>query len=169
MAQDKPPQADHPQAGKPLDQATLEKDFAERLSGAQLVGRFTVHGQDDKPPAKERYVLERVAKQQGDYWLFVARIQYGNNDFKIPLTIPVKWAGDTPVITVDKLAIPGSGTFSARVVIHGDQYAGTWDAGDHGGHLFGKIEKLPPQEALPDKPDKIQRADPKPARNGNAR
>ena len=40
------------------------------------------------------------------------------------------------------LAIPGFGTFTSRVLIYRGQYAGTWDGGDHGGHLFGKIEKI---------------------------
>jgi hypothetical protein len=57
----------------------------------------------------------------------------------------VVWAGDTPVITLDKMPIPGFGTFTCRVMIFGDQYAGTWDGGDHGGHLFGKI--VPAEDA----------------------
>jgi hypothetical protein len=32
------------------------------------------------------------------------------------------------------------------VLIFGDQYAGTWSGGDHGGHLFGRIEKTPPED-----------------------
>jgi hypothetical protein len=38
------------------------------------------------------------------------------------------------------------GTFDARVVIHDQKYAGTWKHGEVGGHLFGTIEKLQPQE-----------------------
>jgi len=51
------------------------------------------------------------------------------------------WSGNTPVITLDNLWIPGMGTFSARVLIHQGRYAGTWSHGDKGGHLFGRIEK----------------------------
>jgi hypothetical protein len=32
-------------------------------------------------------------------------------------------------------------------VIFGDQYAGTWDGGDHGGHLFGRIVRVDKKEA----------------------
>ena len=40
------------------------------------------------------------------------------------------------------LTIPNLGTYTARVLFYGDQYAGTWSAGaDHGGHLWGRIEK----------------------------
>ena len=57
----------------------------------------------------------------------------------VPLSLPIYWAGKTPVITVDNLKVPGLGTFDARVVINNDKYAGTWKHGDVGGHLFGKI------------------------------
>ena len=35
----------------------------------------------------------------------------------------------------------GIGTYSARVVVHGDHYAATWDGGDHGGYMWGKVVK----------------------------
>ena len=54
---------------------------------------------------------------------------------------PVRWAGDTPVISVTNFGIPLIGTYSARVVIYQGQYAGTWSGKTHGGHLFGKIVK----------------------------
>jgi hypothetical protein len=41
---------------------------------------------------------------------------------------------------MDNMTIPGLGTFSARVVLHQDKYAGTWQHDEAGGHLFGKIE-----------------------------
>ena len=46
------------------------------------------------------------------------------------------------MITVDKLTIPGMGTFDARVVIRGGKYAGTWMHDDVGGHLFGTISRI---------------------------
>ena len=59
----------------------------------------------------------------------------------IPLPpLEVKWAGDTPVITLTDLAIPGLGTFTARVLFYRGEYCGTWSAVDHGGTLFGKIQ-----------------------------
>src|SRR5262245_22269145 len=51
-------------------QEELERKFAETLSGSQLVGVFTVTGQEsDKPPAPDKYTIERVKKLKGDYWL----------------------------------------------------------------------------------------------------
>jgi hypothetical protein len=123
------------------DQATLDKQFEATLSGAVLEGAFTVTGREGGAPKTEKYTIEKVTKLQGDYWLFVSRIQYGDRDVKIPLPLEVKWAGDTPVITLTDLNIPGLGTYTARVVIYRDTYAGMWSASDHGGHLFGRIVK----------------------------
>jgi len=124
----------------PVKMNELEKKFERTMSGATMVGRFTVHGQgEDKPPAEERYVISKVTKIGDDRWMFIARI--GEAKFPIPLPVPVKWAGDTPVISVTKVSVPGMGTYTARVLIYDDHYAGTWDAGDHGGHLWGRIER----------------------------
>jgi hypothetical protein len=128
-------------AEKVPDQAQLDKWFAETMSGATLVGHFTVTGRGSGEPKEERYTIQKVTKQQGDYWLFLARIQFGGRDVTIPMRIPVKWAGDTAVISVTDLGFPGLGTYTARVLIYGDQYAGTWSGKDHGGHLWGRIER----------------------------
>ena len=55
------------------------------------------------------------------------------------MPLQVQWAGTTPVITLTNVLIPGLGTFSSRVVIYKNKYAGTWTHGDVGGHLFGTI------------------------------
>ncbi|MGE3317165.1 MAG: hypothetical protein AB7O26_18770 [Planctomycetaceae bacterium] len=132
-------------ADKKPDRATLEKEFSEKLTGSALIGAFTVDGQaSDKPPHTERYELDSVSKTAGDNWTFVSRIKYGQNDVKVPLTIKVLWAGDTPVISLTDFEIPGLGTFTARVMFYGDRYVGTWQHGEVGGHMFGKIEKGKP-------------------------
>jgi hypothetical protein len=135
----------------PLDQAALEKKFAEDLSGVVFTGNYSVTtGGKEKPAEMEKYTITRVSKvkDKEDTWLFVSRIQYGKTDLEIPLALPVKWAGDTPVITLTNLSIPALGTFTSRVMIYGDRYAGTWQHGKTGGHLWGKIEKIePPADA----------------------
>jgi len=134
-------QTDKPAKAEP-SQEELEKQFAETMSGATLVGHFTITGlTDDKPPKEERYTLGKVAKLENGLWLFEARIQYLEHDVKLPLALPVKWAGDTPVITVTDVAFPGLGTYTARVIVYRGQYSGTWSGGTHGGHLFGRIVK----------------------------
>ncbi|MBX9788391.1 MAG: hypothetical protein K2Y37_05705 [Pirellulales bacterium] len=136
-----------PEKPAELSREELEKQFAEMLSGAQLVGVFTTTGQEsEKAPLPDKYTIDRVKKLKNDFWLFEARIQYNNNDVKVPLPLEVKWAGDTPVITLTKVLVPGLGTFTARVLFYNNEYAGTWSAGDHGGHMYGKVVKLPADE-----------------------
>jgi hypothetical protein len=121
-----------------------EKQYAEleaTLSGSALVGNFTVTGKTTSEPKTERYELTSVKHVGDGNWMFVARIQYGELDVKLPITLPIKWAGDTPVITVDKMTFPGLGTYTARVMIYDGHYAGFWSGGDHGGHLFGIVER----------------------------
>jgi hypothetical protein len=148
-----------PENAVPVDQAELERKFAENLSGVVFSGRYSVTtGSEEKPAQMEKYTIQRVSKvkDRDDYWLFSARIQYGKNDLTIPLTLQVKWAGDTPVITLTNLTIPGLGTFTSRVMIHGDRYAGTWQHDKTGGHLWGKIEKIDKPEGplAPEKKDR---------------
>ena len=119
--------------------AALEKS----LSGTTLVGHFVVTGEKETELNQERYELQSVRHVDGDQWLFSARIKYGDHDVTLPLTLPVRWAGDTPVISVDKMMFPGLGTYTARVMIYAGHYSGFWSGGDHGGHLFGVVKRLP--------------------------
>lgn len=142
-----------PAAEKSDDRTALIKKLAEKMNGVKLVGRFTVIGKDNGPLAKEEYTILSATKlEDGDYWLLKTRIKYGDHDLTVPLPLEIKWAGDTPVITLTNLTIPGLGTFSSRVVIYDDKYAGTWSHDKVGGHLFGTLEPLPP-DAVRDKPD----------------
>jgi hypothetical protein len=121
----------------------LEQKFQQSLSGATLVGHFTMSNQPTGKLSEERYTISKVTKVPGkkDIWRFVVRIQYGKFDVNVPLDLTVKWAEETPMITMTDFTIPVMGTFSARVLFFRDQYAGTWQHGKVGGHLFGKIER----------------------------
>lgn len=125
-------------ARKPPAQADLEKRFQEMMTGVTLVGHSTRLNREGVS-GEEKYVIEKVSRLAGDTWLFQARIQYGSRDLSVPVPVAIKWAGDTPVITLTDLTIPGLGTYTARVLLYRDQYAGTWSAKDHGGQMFGKI------------------------------
>jgi hypothetical protein len=139
------PKKDEEKAEKP-SQGQLIKDLEKTLTGAKMTGQFTVTGKDDKPPAKEEYTITSAQKlPEGDLWLIKANIKYGKTDKTFPIPLEIKWAGDTPVITLTNLAIPGLGTFSSRVVIYEGRYAGTWQHDAVGGHLFGTIEKGEPK------------------------
>jgi hypothetical protein len=118
--------------------ADMEKRFQAMMSGVTLVGHSATPGQDGVS-GEERYVIDKVTKLAGDTWMFEARMQYGGHDFPVPVPVQIEWAGDTPVITLTDLTIPGLGTFTARVLLYHDQYAGTWSSKNHGGQLFGKI------------------------------
>lgn len=120
-------------------QAKLEADFARLLTGATLEGSYTSTGRGDQL-SQDKYTLGNVKKVGEHMWLFEARIQYEENDVTLPITVPVRWAGDTPVIVVDKLGLPEFGTVSARVMFSDRHYAGYWKHGQRGGHLFGVIK-----------------------------
>jgi hypothetical protein len=126
----------------PASQDDLDRKFQEMMKGVTLVGRST-RTNNDQFIGNEKYVIEKVSKLAGDTWLFHARLQYGNRDLPVPVPVVIKWAGDTPVITLTDVAVPGMGTFTARILLYRDQYAGTWSAKDHGGTMFGKIVRNP--------------------------
>ena len=142
-------------APPPLELNAAEKQFQEALNNVTLIGYFTQG--DGAELHDDKYVIERVTKVKEDTWKFEARIQYNKKDFKVAMALPVKFAGDTPVISLTNFVVPGFGSFTARVVMYNGAYAGTWGsagANGHGGKLFGKIVK---NEPAPEKPtDKPQ-------------
>lgn len=141
-------------SGDKLDQDALEKKFSEQMKNSVLVGRFTVDGAPaDKLAVEERYEIESVTRLRGDYWTFLARMKYGTTDVKIPVTVKILWAGDTPMISMTDFTIPGLGTFTSRVLFYDNRYVGTWQHGKVGGHMFGRIEKAKPAEKEPAKPE----------------
>ncbi len=121
-------------------QAELEATFKASLTKATFKGRWCSIKDGELGPEKEdKYTINSVNKIGGEMWLINARIQYGKKDFVAPIPVQVKWAGDTPVIILDKVGVAGSGEFSARVLVYDKTYAGTWNGGDHGGLLNGVI------------------------------
>lgn len=125
----------------PASLSELERQFTDRMKGAALVGRFTIAGREDRPAAPDRYDIASVEKLGGTDWRFNARVRYGRIDVTLPIVVTMRWAGDTPVITMTDVTIPTLGTFSARVLFYGDRYAGTWQHGNVGGHMYGRIER----------------------------
>jgi hypothetical protein len=123
---------------KTSDDAGFEKNFEQMMSGVTMVGRSTSWNREGLS-GEERYRIEKVSKLAGDTWLFQAHMKFGSHDVTLPVPVAIKWAGDTPVITLTDLSIPGLGTFTARILLYRDRYAGTWSAKDHGGEMFGAI------------------------------
>jgi hypothetical protein len=130
--------------GSVVDPASLtdaERQFTERMAGSSLVGSFTIAGREDRPARPERYDISSVEKVGDDLWRFNARMRYGDVDTTLPFVVPMRFAGDTPMISMTDQTIPALGTFSVRVFFYGDRYSGTWQHGTFGGHMFGRIEK----------------------------
>lgn len=139
----------------------LERKFQETLTGSTFVGRWRLI-EDGKlgKEAEDRYSI-KAATKDGDHWIIAARIEYGGKDVTFPVPVQVLWAGDTPVITLTKVGIPGLGAFTARVLVYDGAYTGTWSGAGHGGFLSGLIvkeseaKKAPPaEEAKPEAPKK---------------
>ena len=133
-------------AAEPTDEDKIEaRDaaFSTSMANCVLVGSFTIDGKEDDEPLKaERYEIESVVKASGNLWIFTTRVKYGKIDTKVPISVPMEWAGDTPMVTLTDASLPGLGDgFSARVLFYQDRYAGTWQHGAIGGHMFGKIER----------------------------
>lgn len=129
------------------DAATKEnyEKFERLLKGVTLKGRFTVLGKDGTPK-EESYDIVGVEKSPlGDYWVFKAVIKYGGKSLPMEFPLEVKWAGKTPVITLNNLTIPNMGTFDARVMFHENMYVGTWRHGEAGGHMWGTFAKTAAQ------------------------
>ena len=128
-----------------VKQQELFEKFVSSMNNTVMIGRFTIDGMDEGKRREERYEIKRVVKaDEGDYWNIFARMKFGKVDVTLPFPVEVKWAGSTPVITVDDLKLIGMGdAFDARVVISDNKYAGTWRHGKVGGLMFGRIEPAP--------------------------
>jgi len=123
--------------------AALEKKFEDALTNASMEGFFTVDGMKaDKPPIKDVYKIDSCKKSGGDVWIITAFI--GHSNVKLPVPVEVRWAGDTAVIMLTDVGLPGiNGKFSTRLLIDGHRYAGTWSHDKVGGHMWGVLGKTP--------------------------
>lgn len=131
-------------AAKP-DQEELEAKFKALLTNATLTGRWSSTKDGVLGPEREdKYTVVSASKVNGDSWVVSARMEYRGRAFVLPIPVQVKWAGDTAVLVVDDMGIPGGGTtYSARVLFHGQSYVGTWSGGEHGGLIYGLIKNEP--------------------------
>jgi hypothetical protein len=127
---------------EPASLTEAERQFAEGMRNVALVGQFTVAGKESRNPNPDRYEIASVEKVGTDLWRFTAKMSCcGLSGSTIPITVPMRWVGDTPVIMMTDTSLPGVGTFTVRLLFYGDRYAGTWQHGAVGGHMSGRIEK----------------------------
>ncbi len=140
-----------PSVGAPaVEMSEAEKAFAELMTGADLVGRFSVDGKDGDPK-EDRYSITKAVKVKGSTWMIYARIKYGEVDITVPVPVQIDWAKTTPVLGVTDMKIPGLGSeFGSRILFDGERYAGTWQHGKVGGHMWGRIERTPVAKSSPE-------------------
>lgn len=122
------------------EQEKRDRAFEEMMTNVSLVGQSTSFDREGIT-GKEEYVIERISRVAGDRWLFHTTMKLGSGEVTVPIPVTILWAGDTPVITLTDLSIPGMGSYSARVLLFRDHYAGTWLGSEGGGHVFGDIAR----------------------------
>jgi len=127
-------------AVEPSSLSDLERQFTEQMRNVTLRGSFTVDGRTGTP-REDRYDIESVEKVGDDLWRFTAGMSCCGVNGTIPMVIPMRFIGDTPVIMMTDTSIPGIGTFTVRLFFYGDRYAGSWQHGKVGGLMSGRIEK----------------------------
>ncbi|HKE85796.1 MAG TPA: hypothetical protein VKB50_18675 [Vicinamibacterales bacterium] len=136
----------------PSSLTAAERDFAARMRNVSLVGSFTVDGRESRTPRSDRYDITSVEKVGEDLWRFNASMQCCGVNGSIPVVVPMRWSGDTPMIAMTDTSLPGLGTFTVRLFFYADRYSGTWQHGKVGGQMFGRIEKQGASSAPPDRP-----------------
>ena len=103
-------------------------------------------GRERRTPEPDRYEIKSVEKIGDDLWRFNASLDCCGVSGAIPIAVPMRFVGDTPMIMMTDTELPGIGTFTVRVFFYGDRYAGTWQHGAVGGHMSGTIEKTGTRE-----------------------
>ena len=136
-----------PSTEKPSQEA-LEAKFIETMTNATMSGRWCLIKDNALTPEKEdKYTIVSVKKNDNGFWMINSRIEYGGFNMVVPVPVKMEWAGDTPVIVVDNMGIPGGNKYSARVLVYEDSYAGTWSGPGLQGLLNGMITRTPIDEA----------------------
>ena len=127
-----------------VDPASLtdqEHQFTERMRNVTLRGSFTVDGREGRTPREDRYDIESVEKVGDDLWRFNAGMKCCGVDGVIPVVVPMRFVGDTPMIMMTNTSLPALGTFTVRLIFYEDRYAGSWQHEMVGGLMSGRIEK----------------------------
>jgi hypothetical protein len=144
--------------GKVVDPGSLpalEREFQSRMRDVVLVGSYTVDGAAavaassrsiESTAEPDRYQVDSVQKVGPDLWRFNAVLSCCGINGAIPVTVPMRWVGDTPVLMMTDTSLPGVGTFTVRLFFYEDRYAGTWQHGERGGSMSGRIEKREPSQ-----------------------
>jgi hypothetical protein len=128
-------------AVNPASLTDVERQFTERMRNVKLVGSFTVAGREERTPRADGYDIASVEKVGDNLWKFNAGMKCCGVNGTIPIVVPMRFNGDTPMIMMTDTSLPGLGTFTVRLFFYGDRYAGTWQHGTVGGLMSGRVEK----------------------------
>ncbi len=125
-------------------QAKREDEFRQMMTGARLTGKFSVTGRDEVRP--DSYKINSVTKLAGGIWTINAEIPRKSGPVTMPVPVRMEWAGDTAVMKLTDATLPGLGTFTVRILFYKGNdgkghYAGFWWGGNHGGEMFGVVER----------------------------
>src|SRR5262245_3542112 len=139
-AGDKPKNVTTAEPQKPVA-ADSEERFKALLTNAYLSGRWAPlkDGELGEEKTGDKYNIVSVTKGVGENWTVSAKMKYREQEIVMPIPVQVKFAGDTAIMIVEKLAIPGGGTYSARLLFYERTYSGTWSGARGGGMLYGVI------------------------------
>ena len=135
---EKPKSAAQTQKALPSDP---EERFKTLFTKATLSGRWArlKDGVLGEERSGDKYTILSVVKRDGDNWTVNAKMKYGEKELLLPVPVRMNFAGDTAILTVDDLGIPGGGTYTARLLIFERTYSGTWKDQRGGGMLYGTI------------------------------
>jgi hypothetical protein len=136
---EEPPKATQsPQKPLPTDP---EERFKAVFTKATLSGRWAPlkDGALGEERGGDKYNIVNAVKGEGDNWIVSAKMKYGDREFVMPIPVKMKFVGDVAILTVDNLAIPNGGTYTARLIIYERTYSGTWKGQRGGGMLYGTI------------------------------
>ena len=118
-----------------------EERFKLLFTKAYLSGRWAAlkDGQLGEERTGDKYNIVSVVKGTGSNWTVNAKMKYRDQEVVMPIPVQIRFAGDTTIMEVNNLSIPGGGTYTARLMIYERTYSGTWKGQRGGGMLYGTI------------------------------
>ena len=121
----------------------LHKAFSEMLTDATFKGTWApIAGGVLGDEKDDGYKIVSVSKKKGHIWEFITRMKIRGTEIDFPMPIEVRFAGDTAVLILNNVPVGEGKTYSARVMIHNDVYAGSWwGIGGKGGTISGTISR----------------------------
>lgn len=117
--------------------------FGAMLENATLEGTWApVAGKQIGEEKADRYEVARAEPKGGEKWAIVWKVRHQGQLVEYPIPAVVKFAGDAAVLVLDGVPVGDGGTWSARVLFHGDSYAGRWwNEKGKGGTVSGVIRR----------------------------